>query len=133
MNSERRFLIKRGNLTGTTGAQAAPGNGATITIFDSPVDATQWAPDGIPFDRLQLNIYSSHDSGASGVVFSSSFDRGTNYRTQSTNTYTNAGGATSYDYLMKGGHVKIAYTNSANALTAWEMELIGCYDRNPGS
>lgn len=132
MTSERRFLIQRGNLTGTGGAQAAPGNGATITIFDSPVSAT-WAVTGIPFDRLQLNIFSSHDSGASGLVFSSSFDRGSNYRTQSSNTYTNAGGAATYDYLMKGGHVKIVYTNSANALTAWEMELFGIYDRNPGA
>lgn len=132
MTSERRFLIRRGNLTGTSGAQAAPGSGATITILDSPTDAT-WAPTGIPFDRLQLNIYSSHDSGASGLVYNSSFDRGSNYRTQASYTYLNANGATTYDYLMKGGHVKIAYTNSANVLTAWEMELFGIYDRNAGS
>lgn len=133
MPQTERFLIHRGNLTGTGGAQAAPGSGATITIFDSTTVVSMWDPIGMPVERIQLNIYSSHDSGASGVVFSSSFDRGANFRTQSSNTYTNAAGATTYDYLMKGGHVKIAYTNSANVLTAWEMELWGTYDRNPGA
>lgn len=134
-NTDARVIIQRGNLTGTGGAQAAPGNGATITILDtSDSGHTAWR-DKVPFNRIQLNIYSSHDSGASGLVFSSSFDRGANFRAQSTATYTylNANGPSSYDYVMKGGHVKIAYTNSANDLTAWEMELVGLYDRNPGS
>lgn len=131
---DARVILQRGNLTGTGGAQAAPGSGATITIFDSTTSAMYkaWA-DKVPFNRITVNIYSSHDSGASGVVFSSSFDRGTNFRTQSTQTYLNADGPTTYDYLMKGGHLKVAYTNSANALTAWEMEVVGIYDRNPGS
>lgn len=132
-NTDERVIIARGNLTGTNGAQAAPGSGATITILDTTDSGhTAWK-DRVPFERIELNVYSSHDSGASGVVFSSSFDRGANFRTQSSNTYTNAGGATTYDYLMKGGHVKIAYTNSANVLTAWEMEVVGVYDRNPGA
>ena len=131
---EERVLLARGFLLGTSGGNTSPpGSAATITIFDSTATGyTSWLS-GVPFQRIQLNVYSSHDSGASGVVFSSSFDQGTNFRTQSTNTYTNAGGATTYDYLMKGGHVKVAYTNSANVLTAWEMELFGCYDRNPGA
>lgn len=130
---DERVIIQRGNLTGTGGAQAAPGNGATITILDtSDSGHTAWR-DKVPFERIQVNIYSSHDSGASGVVFSSTFDRGANFRTQSTQTYLNSNGATTYDYLLKGGHVKVAYTNSANALTAWEMEVVGVYDRNPGS
>lgn len=130
---EERVIIQRGNLTGTGGAQAAPGSGATITILDtSDSGHTAWK-DKVPFERIEVNIYSSHDSGASGVVFSSSFDRGSNFRTQSSQTYLNANGATTYDYLMKGGHVKVAYTNSANVLTAWEMEVVGVYDRNPGS
>jgi hypothetical protein len=126
-----RVLVAFGNIGGTLGAQSPPGSGATITIFDTSLVST-WK-DGFPFQRVQLNVYSSHDSGASGVVFTSSFDRGTNFRAQSANTYTNAGGATTYDYLMKGGQVKIQYTNSANVLTAWEMEVFACYDRNPGA
>lgn len=92
-----------------------------------------WDPTGMPVERITINIYSSHDSGASGVVFTSSFDRGANFRAQATFTYTNAAGATTYDYLMKGGHVKVAYTNSANVLTAWEMEVFGHYYRDPGA
>ena len=134
MTTDARVIIARGNLTGTGGAQAAPGNGATITILDTTTGNSWGASvDRVPFNRIQVNIFSSHDSGASGVVFSSSFDRGSNFRTQATYTYTNAAGATTYDYLMKGGHVKIQYTNSANALTSWEMEVVGLYDRNPGS
>jgi len=129
-----RFLITRGALLGVanSGTEAPPGSSATITIFDSTVAPTEMKS-GVPCNRVQLNIYSSHDSGASGLVFSSSFDNGLNFRTQASYTYLNANGATTYDYLMKGRHVKIAYTNSANVLTAWEMELWGVYDRNPGS
>ncbi len=131
---EERVIIARGNLTGTGGAQAAPGSGATITILDtSDAGHTAWK-DKVPFERIELNVYSSHDSGASGVVFSSSFDRGANFRSQSATTYTQAtDGARTWDYLMKGGHVKIQWTNSANVLTAWEMEVVGVYDRNPGA
>lgn len=133
-----RVLLARGFLLGTSGGNTAPpGNGATITIYDSTLTGQATGTmtaniDLVKFNRVQLNVYSSHDSGASGVVFSSSFDRGTNFRTQASYTYTNASGPTTYDYLMKGSHFKVAYTNSANVLTAWEMELIAIYDRNPG-
>ena len=130
--NDDRVTLARGFLLGTTGGgNAAPGSGATITIFDSTLNTT-WVG-SFPYNRLQFNVYSSHDSGASGVVWSSSFDRGTNFRTQDTETYLNANGPSSYDYLVKGNGTKLAYTNSANVLTAWEYELIGIYDRNPGS
>jgi hypothetical protein len=115
-----------------SGTDAPPGSGATITIYDSSV-APPTHKSGVPFNRLQLNVYSSHDSAANGVAFLSSFDNGSNFRTQSTNTYLNSDGATSYDYLQRGRHTRITYENSANVLTAWEMELWGVYDRNPGS
>lgn len=134
MIDSTRVSLVRGFLLGTSaGGNAPPGSGATITIFDSTIANLAAWRDGLPFYRLELDVYSSHDSGANGVVFSSSFDRGTNFRTQRTETYTNAAGPVVYDYLVAGGHVKIAYTNSANSLTAWEMEVFGLYDRNPGS
>jgi hypothetical protein len=133
MQEDCRVLIARGNLTGTGGAQAAPGSGATVTIYDSPNDPAMASnKDGVKFERITFSVTSSHDSGASGVVFSSTFDRGANYDTQSSQTYTAVSGAVTYDYLMKGGHVKIAYTNSANVLTAWRYEVFGVFDRNPG-
>lgn len=132
-HTPERVMLARSAITGKPGGQAAPGSGATITIWESAVNMLS-SLDCQPFQRVQLNIYSSHDSGASGVVFLSSFDQGANYRTQSATTYTNASdGARTWDYLMKGGNVKITYTNSANVLTAWEMEVVGCYDRNPGA
>lgn len=133
MYGEERVLIARGAMGGAAGSgtEAPPASAATITILDTS-SAPSVFKSGVPFQRIQLNVYSSHDSGASGVVFSSSFDNGTNFRTQDTDTYLNADGPTTFDYLMKGRHVKIAYTNSANTLTAWEMEVWGCYDRNPG-
>ena len=133
MSHDTRVLITRGAIGGAAGSgtEAPPGNGATITIYDTSVDPTT-AKSGIPFERVQLNIYSSHDSAASGVEFLSSFDNGANFRSQDTDTYLNADGPTSFDYLMKGRHVRITYENSANALTDWEMELWGIYDRNPG-
>ncbi len=133
--ADRRVLLARGNLTGTGGAQAAPGSGATITIYASPTDPAMAANlDGLKFERIEFNLFSSHDSGASGVVWSSTFDRGANYDTQSATTYTQATDlARTWDYLMKGGHFKLAYTNSANVLTAWRYELFGCFDRNPGA
>ena len=131
---EERVLLTRGFLLGTSGGGSAPpGSGATITIFDSTIAAYSSWLSGVPFQRIQLNIFSSHDSGASGVVFRSSFDRGTNFRAQASYTYLTANGATTYDYLMRGGHFDLKFTNSAAVLTAWEMELFGCYDRNPGA
>lgn len=128
-----RVLLARGALTASSGIQAAPGSGATITLLDTTSATGMTANlDCTKFNRIQVNLYSSHDSGASGVVFSSSFDKGANFRTQSAQTYLNANGATTYDYLMKGGNLKVAYTNSANVLTAWELEIVGVYDRNPG-
>ena len=133
-DSRDRFLIKRGNLAGTGGAQAAPGSAATITIFDStdPAANNPW-PHGLPFERTTLTLVSSADSGADGVVHASSVDRGTNWDTQDTDTYATADGSTTWDYLIKGGHLRIRYTNSASVLTGWRYELWGHYDRNQGA
>lgn len=129
--AENRVFLARGNLLGTAGAAAAPGSAATVTIIDSTTILAY--PEGLPYQRVTFSVISSHDSGASGVVFTSSFDRGVNFDSQVTYTYLTASGAFTYDYLMKGGHVKLTYANSANVLTAWRWEVFGHYDRNPGS
>lgn len=135
----RPVTIARGILSPAAGGpeQSPPGNGATITIYDSTSDK----PAGLanktpqPFGRLVLRIFSSHDSAASGVVFNVSQDGGAHWRQQSAQSYTNASGETTFDLLASGAaDVQITYQNSANALTAWEMTLIGIIgDRNPGS
>lgn len=130
MNYEGRAVLARRFFTGT-GNNAPPGSGATITLFDSAVNTTANL-DCLPYNRIQVNVYSSHDSAASGVVFNSSFDQGAHFRQQSTQSYTNATGPASWDYNMKGANVQVTYQNSANVLTAFEMEVVGIYDRNPG-
>lgn len=129
---DSRVVLARRYLLGT-GSQAPPGNGSTITLFDSTAAGNNANLDCTKFNRIQVNITSSHDSGASGVVISSSFDQGTNFDTQNTYTYLTANGATTYDYLVRGGNVKVAYTNSANVLTGFRCEVVGIYDRNPGA
>lgn len=143
MYPPRRVLLARGKFapSGNETTIPVPASGATVTLFDSTLNGNKLTPiPGLPFERLQVNIYSSHDSAASGVVFSSDFDGGnaatpssSNWRSQSTQSFTNAAAPTTYDYLIKGGHAKVTYQNSANTLTAWEVEVYGVYDRNPGS
>lgn len=136
----RPVVIVRGKFTiqAGDGEIAPPGSAATITLWDQVLDSPITSLPGTqrkmnPFSRYVLNIFSSHDSGASGVVFSESQDDGTNYDTISSQTYLNANGLTSYDVLSRGGHPKITYTNSASVLTAWRFTLLGILgDRNPG-
>jgi hypothetical protein len=138
-----RVLLNRGKFapSGNETTIPAPGSGATVTLFDSTLNGNKLTPIPVlPFERLQVNIYSSHDSAASGVVFSSDFDGGnattptsSNWRQQSAQSFTNAAAPTTYDYLIRGGHAKVTYQNSASVLTAWEVEVYGVYDRNPGS
>lgn len=130
MSAEERVLIKRGNLTGTGGAQAAPASGATITIFDSSTET--WCTTGLPFERLDFSVIASHDSATNGVEHFSSLDKGSNFDLIDDDTYATADGVTTYRYLMHGGHARITYENSANTLTAWRYELFGIYKRDPG-
>lgn len=127
MNSIPRVLIKRGNLTGTAGAQAAPASGATITIFDSTT-APQWSI-GMPFQRLVFVVLASHDSAVNGVSHLQSVDKGTNFNEVQDESYTAATGLMTFDFPANAGHSQITYENSANTLTAWRYELWGVYDR----
>lgn len=133
----RPVTIRRGKLTVPAGdpEQAAPTSGQTITLYDQTLDSTN-APGNQkvlpPWSRIRLTLFSSHDSGANGVVYAESQD-GTNFDTLSTFTYLNANGSSTYDFLYRGGHPKITYTNSANTLTSWRYTLEGIIgDRNPG-
>lgn len=140
-----RVLLARGKFSpsGNETTIPVPASGATVTLFDSTLNGNGVPPIPVlPFERIQVNLHSSHNSAASGVVFNSDFDGGnatspssSNWRQQSTQTFT-AGGTgdpATWDYLLRGGHVQVTYQNSANTLTAWEVEVYGVYDRNPGS
>ncbi len=109
------------------GMPAAPGSGATITLFNN------YTPEDMPTlldgqERIVFAIQSSHDSGASGVVVESSSD-GTNWYACADGaggsypkTYT-ATGKTLYDVPIQGRYHRVKYTNSAAALTAWHPEM----------
>lgn len=135
----RPITIARGVLSPAAGGpeQSPPASGATITIYDSTKDTPTGlsSPVPLPFSRLVLNIYSSNDSAASGVVFNVSSDGGAHWRQKSAQTYSAASGLATYDVGTSGVNaIQIQYTNSANTLTAWEMSLEGVIgDRNPGS
>lgn len=135
--TDNRIVIRRGILAPAAGEpeQAAPGSGATITIYDQTADHNGVGNQKpvCPFERLQFTVFSSADSAANGVVFAESED-GTNFDTVSTQTYLTANGLTTFDYLCRGGHPKITYQNSASVLTSWRYTLTGIIgDRNPGA
>lgn len=133
----RQQTLARGKFAPTANETTipVPASGATVTLFDSTLNNNGLTPiQRLPYERVKVNIYSSHDSAANGVVFQSDFDGGnSNWRSQSTQSYTNAGEATTYDFLLKGGQLKVTYQNSANTLTAWEIEIVGDFDKNPGA
>jgi hypothetical protein len=133
----RPIIIRRGKLAPVNGEgeQGPPASGATITIYDQTLDRPTGLTDLVPAPaaRYQFSVMSSNDSAASGVVFAETHD-GTNFDTVSSQTYSAANGLTTYEYLSRGGLLKITYQNSANTLTSWRYTLsmiLG--DRNPGS
>lgn len=134
----RPVTIRCGKLTVPAGnpEQGPPGSGGVITIYDSALDWNGQQPQatGLPFTRVVLTLFSSHDSAASGLVFANKLD-GVIADTVVSYTYSAAGGEFTYDYLIRSGsNVLITYTNSANVLTAWRYRLIGVIgDRNPGA
>lgn len=123
-SSRGYVLLRRGQTTAETGSGdlAKPGSGATITLWasNSNVNSTYA---GARWKRLIVNLYVSHASVASGLVFAESQD-GTNYRTLV--AYTVA--ATTYTkntVSVSAPYIKITYQNDTNVLTTWEMSVLG--------
>lgn len=135
----RPVTIARGKLVilPGDGEIAAPGSGATITLYDQILDypIAHVALSGVqipqcPFSRLQLTVLSSADSAANGIVFAESQDDGVNFDTASTQTYLTASGLMTFDYACRGGHPRITYQNSAAVLTSWRFTLTGILERS---
>jgi hypothetical protein len=129
--------LARGVLTPPTpnpeGYIAAPGSGATITLWQSAPtpsnDRRSIGPNrGRRFKRLVVNIYSSHASAVNGLAFQESQDE-TNWR--DVVTYTIAATTYTKNYVaVSAPFVRVVYTNSAAVLTAWEMSVLGdAYER----
>jgi len=107
----------------TTGKVAAPGSGATITLWASNANNTA-AGKGARYKMFVINIYSSHASAASGLVISESSDKGVTWDSLSTASVS----ATTYTktyFKASAPDIKIEYTNSANVLTTWRGSVMG--------
>lgn len=103
-------------------AVAAPGSGATITLWSSSGNEVQ-STQGAHYKRLIINIYTSHVSAASGLQIDESVDN-SNWR--NVVSYTIA--ATTYTknfVAVAAPFVRVRYVNSANVLSTWEMTVIG--------
>jgi len=107
----------------TTGKVAAPGSGATITLWSS-IGNNPAAGKGSRYKMLVMNIYSSHASAASGLVISESSDKGVTWDSLATASVS----ATTYTKTytkVSAPDVKVEYTNSANVLTTWRGSVLG--------
>lgn len=115
------------------GYVAAPGSGATITLWQSAptpnTDRRSIGPNrGRRFKRLVVNVFSSHLSAANGLVFQESQDE-VNWRDLI--TYSIVAVTYTKNYVaVSAPFVRVTYANSANVLTAWEMSVLGdAYER----
>lgn len=121
-------MLRQGGLTATagTGRQAAPGSGATITLFDSNAN-NPGAQRGSRWRRLISRIKSSHISAVDGLKFQESYD-GTSWDTLIAYTVpatTAAVPYSVYSVAVAAPNVRVTYENSANVLTTWQMTLEG--------
>lgn len=125
-------LAKLGSASGQI---AQPGNGATITLWDSggtisgAVSQVANKNGGARFKRLLINIFSSHVSAANGLQIDETNDDGTTW--DNLVSYTIA--ATTYTknvVSVSAPRVRVRYVNSANVLTQWRGAVLGDeYDR----
>jgi hypothetical protein len=122
------------NLAGdaSAGIEAAPGSGATVTLYDSgATDDPKIKPLGAVWKHVCLTIVSSHDSAANGLVLEEHRGdaAGTWDATSFAETYAAANGLWKY-YIDPGARRwRLRYTNSANTLTAFRSEVLGDADQ----
>lgn len=103
-------------------AVAAPGSGATITLWSSAGNVAS-ATMGARYKRIIVGVYSSHASAANGLQFDVSVDNSNwiNYISYSVAATT----PTVQFVAMPAPFQRVRYVNSANVLTTWYMWVIG--------
>lgn len=122
----RQQVLAKWTTAGTAvqGFIAAPGSGATITLYDSGADGSTSTNAGARFKRLIVNVISSAASAASGLQFDESHDNGTNWD----NLVSYSVSATTYTksiVSVSAPRVRVRYVNSAAVLTTWRGAVIG--------
>lgn len=122
---DNRREIKATWITGGTAANgyiAAPGSGATVTLWDSNADGTAKGK-GARYKRVIVSVTSSAASGANGLSFEESWDDGTNWDVLTTYTIS-AATYTKNVVAMSAPRLRVRYTNSASVLTTWRGGVI---------
>lgn len=119
---------KTGNSINAAGA-TQPASGATATLWDSTKrDGVNATSDnrGLYAKALIINIESSHDSAANGLVIAESDDGGANWSTVYSRTYTQAvDGRLKVIYKLVGApEIWVTYENSANTLTTFRWSVL---------
>ena len=125
MSMPRQELLAWGITSPPAGSGyiAAPGSGATITLWQSPGSSGVLSPHGQNYKRVMVGVYSSHASAASGLQFDVSVD-GTNWRNLV--SYSVAATTLTINYVSTvAPHLRVRYVNSANVLTTWEIWVMG--------
>ena len=123
-------LAKTGDIVNNV--STTPGSGATVVLYQSNLPGA--ARRGSRFKMIVLNITSSADSGANGVIFEESDDGGTNWDTlPQTFTYLTASGRVKTYCKISAPEFRVRYTNSAAVLSTWRFSLLGDnYERGNG-
>lgn len=107
---------------GKTGDVTTPASGATATLYTTTGTVT--AGRGQRWKLVVLNMYSSHLSGASGVIFEESDNGGTDWRVKS-RRFLPATTRRTFVFRPSAPEWRIRYTNSANTLSAFQWSLMG--------
>ena len=102
----------------------APGSGATVTLWDSTLNAAAWH--GARYKHIIVGIISSANSAANGIVLSASSDKGTTWDVaNNSNAYATASGLVTTFLKCAAPDLKLEYINSAAVLTTWRVFVLG--------
>jgi hypothetical protein len=117
-------LSKTNNVT-------APASGATATLFTTVPTGQTAAGRGARYKKLIINVESSADSAANGLVVAESDDGGTTWKTVYEATYTASGGRLKVVINEIGApELRVTFANSAATLTTWRFSVLAdCYEQ----
>ena len=105
---------------------AAPGSGATITLYDSNVNVgtNRSTPHrGLRYKHVTVSGMTSHSSAANGLRLFNCFD-GTTFETAASQDESVTGGTEfKFDFTPSAPRWKITYENDTNVLTTWRFSI----------
>lgn len=101
-----------------------PASGATVTLYDSTANGAK--SHGSRFKLVVINIISSANSAANGIVISESSDKGATWDvSDNSSAYATASGYVKTVKKVSAPDFKIDYINSAATLTTWRVSILG--------